>query len=228
MNIRIGIGFFAAIAAGGAAMAQPQGGAPGYYDLSDVEGWAAYGPSLTTSNPTWFALDQSGAVRATRSNCNISVTQSPFSEDEIVRDMLTTDGDAFAAELRSQGVDVVEAGPLVPFQLDGSVGVRYIGRARLGDIVATSISVIIAPNGVLITTTCTSLEQHFGADAPSLERFIDQVRYGGAVSAAKLDRDQDGAAAVPQLAASAGAPREAIASGIASAIEQALARAIEE
>lgn len=228
MKIKLAISIAAAALAGGWAMAQPQGGASGFYDLSDVEGWVAYAPSLATTNPTWFPLDASGGVRATRSNCNISLTQTSFTEDEIVRDMLSTDGDEFAAALRAQGVDVVEAGPLVPYQLDGFAGVRYVGRARLGGIVATSISLIIAPEGVLITTTCTSLEQHFGADAPSIERFIDQVRFGGDVTAEKLDQDRDVAAAAPRLAASAGAPRQALASVVAGAIEHSLERAAED
>ena len=160
-----------------AAHAQVEGSVPGVYDLSEVTEWIAAPDIATADIPSWFLATYDGRMDSTGTNCNIQTSSVEAQADALVSTMLAIDSDAFLAILREAGGNTSEIGPISEFSADGNRAIRYVSRSTYNSLPLTHLSLQHVAGDKLVTTTCTALEEVYGAHVPTIERFVDDVRY---------------------------------------------------
>ncbi len=168
-----------------ATMAQTTGSMPGYYDVSRTNGWE----QMPSSDPSVKLWGHTASMNSAGTNCNIITADAPIGNAEYQAYFDTLDERTFFNQLQSAGAGLSEISPIQTADYDGIDAFRITTRASDSGLGITAVQMQAIINNKIIAVTCGALDTAYGTMAPTMERFIDDVKFDSSMNMVKFENN---------------------------------------
>ena len=168
------------------ATAQMTGSRPGLFDVTAIQGWS----QIPATDPSVRQWAHNASATSAGTNCNIVTTAVPVSNDDYQAIFRSISEAELLGQMRAAGgSDFTEISPVQSFDFDGTDAFRLTSRFSYQGVNLTAIQAQAVISGNAISVTCGTVEAAVGQLLPTLERFIDTIRFGSGFVSAKIERE---------------------------------------